>query len=91
MNSPFTAMASVLARHQPAAVPQFAIRLRADARQNGKTAMLRHALDHGSFTAQELASITGLSNSGLVYALLKADIRKGLITLARGIYARVRS
>jgi Fe-S oxidoreductase len=88
VSTPFVTMASVLVRNQPAAIPQPVIRVAIRGRYNGKTAMLRHALDHGRFTAQELASFAGLSNSGLVYALLKADMRKGLVSLSGGIYSR---
>ena len=87
MSSPFTLMASALVNHQPAPAAPALRNFSAD-RYNGKTEALRKALVHGCFTAKDLAEMTGLSKSGLVYALLKADMRKGLVELSDGIYRR---
>ena len=90
MTSPFTMMASTLVHHQPAPAAPALRNFSAD-RYNGKTEALREALVHGSFTAKDLAEMVGLSKSGLVYALLKADMRKGLVELTDGVYRRVRT
>lgn len=88
MSSPFAMMAGVLTSLQP--VPAaFHVDRSGINRCNGKTEALRMALDQGSFTALELASIASLPNSGLVYALLKSDINKGRVELVEGLYRRV--
>jgi hypothetical protein len=89
MTSPFTMMASSLVHYQPAQSAPALRNFSAD-RYNGKTEALRQALVEGCFTAKDLAEMTGLSKSGLVYALLKADMRKGLIELTDGVYRRAR-
>ena len=87
MTSPITMMASSLLHHPPAPAAPALRNFSAD-RYNGKTEALREALVHGCFTAKDLAAMTGLANSGLVYALLKADMRKGLVELSDGLYRR---
>jgi uncharacterized ferritin-like protein (DUF455 family) len=88
MTSPFTLMAETLAKHQPVPVAASNLRIAGIDRCNGKTEALRHALAHGAFNAKDLAQMAGLANSGLVYALLKVDISKGLIVHTDGVYRR---
>ena len=90
MTSPFTMMACALVNHQPEPAAPVLPNYSAD-RYNGKTEALREALVHGSFTAKDLAEMVGLAKSGLVYALLKADMRKGLVELTDGVYRRART
>ena len=90
MTSPFTMMATSLVHHLPAPAAPALRNFSAD-RYNGKTEALREALVHGCFTAKDLAEMVGLKKSGLVYALLKADMRKGLVELSGGVYRRAHS
>lgn len=83
----FAQMADVLVAHR--AAPALTVSCQASInRCNGKTKALRMALEQGCFSAQELARIASLRNSGLVYALLKVDMQKGLVVLEDGIYRR---
>lgn len=90
MPSPFSMMANALVAHQAAPLAASAVRNFSADRYNGKTEALRQALVQGCFTAKDLAEMTGLSKSGLVYALLKADMKKGLVELTDGVYRRAR-
>ncbi len=91
MSSPFALMADALVKHQPVPVATTNMRISGIDRCNGKTEALRHALAHGAFTAKDLAQVAGLANSGLVYALLKVDISKGLVAHTDGVYRRVQA
>ena len=57
---------------------------------NGKTQLLRWALDQGAFTALELKNMVDLADSSLVYSLLKNDIKKGTVTLTNGVITKVK-
>ena len=60
-------------------------------RHTGKTALLRSALERGSYYADELSAMANLENSGRVYSLLKNDIKAGLIRYNDGLYEKVRN
>ena len=84
--NPFAQMAQSLGAGPANIAP---VTIWGNASHNGKTDQLRAALGCGPATAKELAEAAGLSNSGLVGALLANDIRKGLVARCGGTYRRI--
>lgn len=82
--NPFEQMASVLssatvqmkvAREVVARAP----RKRMSIIRNGNTAKVRAAIQRGPITAKEITKVCGLKNSGMVMALIRHDVDRGLI------------
>jgi len=90
MSDPFTHLVAVVTTVMPLERQQHA-QVDTSKRHTGKTALLRSALDRGSYYADELKAMADLANSGRVYSLLKEDIKKGLIRYTDGLYEKVRT
>ncbi len=53
---------------------------------NSKAGVMREALRDRNMTAQELALVACLPNTGLVNSLLRYDIDRGRVLLSDGVY-----
>lgn len=81
--NPFQQMANVLgarpapeAATEPARTPR---KQRANKAHNGNTAKVRAFIRSGPCTAKEITQACGLSNSGMVMALIRHDVARGVI------------
>jgi len=80
--NPFTQMANVLSDRtapKPVAQAARAPRKQTSKLHNGNTDKVRAFIRCGPATAKEITQACGLSNSGMVMALIRHDVDRGLI------------